>query len=102
MQTPEFEAAIKALIEAAKREQITIMCAEAVPWRCHRSLVGDALKARGIAIKDFMSATRTQPHELTSFAKVKGTPSHIRLQIDRRFRDTGPTVYFLVRARYAA
>ena len=73
MQTPEFEAAIQSLIEAAKREQVTIMCAEAVPWRCHRSLIGDALKARGIDVEDIMSATRTQPHELTSFAKVVGT-----------------------------
>jgi uncharacterized protein (DUF488 family) len=73
MQTPEFEAAIESLIEAARREQVTIMCAEAVPWRCHRSLIGDALKVRGIAVDDVMSATRTQPHELTSFAKVEGT-----------------------------
>jgi uncharacterized protein (DUF488 family) len=73
MQTPEFEAAIESLIEAAQREQVTIMCAEAVPWRCHRSLIGDALKLRGIAVEDIMSATRTQPHELTSFAKVIGT-----------------------------
>ena len=72
MQTPEFEAAIESLIEAAKREQVTIMCAEAVPWRCHRSLIGDALKVRDIAVEDIMSATRTQPHELTSFAKVNG------------------------------
>ncbi len=73
MQTPEFEAAIESLIEKAKRKQIVIMCAEAVPWRCHRSLIGDALKVRGIAVDDIMSATRTQPHELTSFAKVNGT-----------------------------
>ena len=73
MQTAEFEAALKSLIEAAKREQVTIMCAEAVPWRCHRSLIGDALKVRGIAVEDIMSATRTQSHELTSFAKVEGT-----------------------------
>jgi uncharacterized protein (DUF488 family) len=73
MQTPEFEAAIKSLIEAVKHEQVTIMCAEAVPWRCHRSLIGDALKARGIAVEDIMSATRSQPHEFTSFAKVNGT-----------------------------
>jgi uncharacterized protein (DUF488 family) len=72
MQTPEFEAAIESLIEAAKREQVTIMCAEAVPWRCHRSLIGDALKVRGLSVEDIMSATRTQPHELTSFAKVNG------------------------------
>jgi uncharacterized protein (DUF488 family) len=73
MQTPEFEAALQSLIEAAKREQITIMCAEAVPWRCHRSLIGDALKVRGIAVEDIMSATRAQPHEITLFAKVNGT-----------------------------
>jgi uncharacterized protein (DUF488 family) len=73
MQTAEFEAAIESLIETAKRERVTIMCAEAVPWRCHRSLIGDALKVRGIAVEDIMSATRTQPHELTSFAKVQGT-----------------------------
>lgn len=73
MQTPEFAVAVGSLIEAAKREQVTIMCAEAVPWRCHRSLIGDALKVRGIAVEDIMSATRSQPHELTSFAKVKGT-----------------------------
>jgi uncharacterized protein (DUF488 family) len=73
MQTPEFEAAIESLIEAARREQVTIMCAEAVPWRCHRSLIGDALKVRGFDVEDIMSATRTQPHELTSFAKVEGT-----------------------------
>jgi uncharacterized protein (DUF488 family) len=73
MQTAEFESAVESLIDAAKREQITIMCAEAVPWRCHRSLIGDALKVRGIAVDDIMSATRTQPHELTSFAKVQGT-----------------------------
>jgi uncharacterized protein (DUF488 family) len=73
MQTPEFEAAIESLIDVAKREQIVIMCAEAVPWRCHRSLIGDALKVRGIAVDDIMSASRTQPHELTSFAKLNGT-----------------------------
>jgi uncharacterized protein (DUF488 family) len=73
MQTPEFAAALEVLIQAAKQEQIAIMCAEAVPWRCHRSLIGDALKARGIAVEDIMSATRTQAHVLTSFAKVEGT-----------------------------
>jgi uncharacterized protein (DUF488 family) len=48
------------------------MCAEAVPWRCHRSLIGDALGARGIAVEDIMSENRVQAHELTSFARVKG------------------------------
>jgi uncharacterized protein (DUF488 family) len=72
MQTPEFQAGIKTLIQAAKREQVAIMCAEAVPWRCHRSLIGDALEARGIAVEDIMSENRIQAHELTSFARVKG------------------------------
>lgn len=73
MQTPEFEAGVKMLIKASKREQVAIMCAEAAPWRCHRSLIGDALLARGIAVEDIMSATRTRAHVLTSFATVEGS-----------------------------
>jgi uncharacterized protein (DUF488 family) len=73
MQTPEFEAGLKVLIEASEQKQVAIMCAEAVPWRCHRSLIGDALKARGIEVEDIMSATQTKEHVLTSFAKVEGT-----------------------------
>ena len=65
MQTPEFAAAIRSLIEKAKQEQIVIMCAEAVPWRCHRSLIGDALTMHEISVEDVVSATRTQPHELS-------------------------------------
>jgi uncharacterized protein (DUF488 family) len=72
MQTPEFQTGTKRLIQAAKREQVAIMCAEAVPWRCHRSLIGDALGARGIAVEDIMSETRVQVHELTAFARIKG------------------------------
>ena len=72
MQTAEFAAAIDHLIHEAKRENVCIMCAEAVPWRCHRSLVGDALIARGIGAIDIMSAKTAQPHKLTSFAKVLG------------------------------
>jgi uncharacterized protein (DUF488 family) len=72
MQTSEFQTGIKTLIQAAKREQVAIMCAEAVPWRCHRSLIGDALEVRGIAVEDIMSENRIQAHELTSFARVKG------------------------------
>lgn len=73
MQTPEFAAGIDELIAAATKEPVAIMCAEAVPWRCHRSLIGDALVARGIRVLDIMSATSTKPHELTSFAQVDGT-----------------------------
>ena len=73
MQTPEFAAAIESLIELAGGRQVAIMCAEAVPWRCHRSLVADALSARGIPVEDILSAGRRQPHKLTPFAKVEGT-----------------------------
>lgn len=73
MQTPEFAAGIDELIAEATLQVVAIMCAEAVPWRCHRSLIGDALLARGIRVLDIMSVTSTKPHELTSFAKVDGT-----------------------------
>lgn len=73
MQTAEFAAGLDELIAVAKRQPTAIMCAEAVPWRCHRSLVGDALLVRGIDVLDIISATKTEPHELTSFAVVDGT-----------------------------
>jgi len=73
MQTPEFAAGIEELIQLGSDKQTAIMCAEAVPWRCHRSLVGDALMARGIPVEDIMSATRRQAHKLTPFARVEGT-----------------------------
>ena len=73
MQTPEFETSLEELIQLAKREQIVIMCAEAVPWRCHRSLIADALLVRRIRTEDIMSPTRRQVHTLTPFAKVRGT-----------------------------
>ena len=73
MQTPEFEENLKELIELAKKDRIAIMCAEAVPWRCHRSLIGDALTVRGIRTEDIMSPARRQVHTLTPFASVRGT-----------------------------
>jgi hypothetical protein len=72
MATEEFAQGIDRLIELAKTERTVIMCAEAVPWRCHRSLIGDALLVRGIAAEDIMSATSIRPHKLTEFAKVDG------------------------------
>jgi uncharacterized protein (DUF488 family) len=72
MQTPEFEKQIEELIQLAKEHRIALMCAEAVPWRCHRSLIGDALTVRGIRTEDIMSLTRRQIHTLTPFAKVHG------------------------------
>lgn len=73
MQTPGFAAGIDELIAQATVKRVAIMCAEAVPWRCHRTLIGDALLARGTSVLDIMSATSTKPHALTSFAKVDGT-----------------------------
>jgi len=73
MQTPEFEQGLGELIQMAGQERVAIMCAEAVPWRCHRSLIADALLVRGIRAEDIMSLTRRTVHTLTSFAKVRGT-----------------------------
>ena len=73
MQTPEFEKRIEDLILLAKKERIALMCAEAVPWRCHRSLIADALLVRGICTEHIMSPTSRQIHKLTPLAKVNGT-----------------------------
>jgi uncharacterized protein (DUF488 family) len=72
MQTSEFEAGLDTLMAAGEREPIVVMCAEAVPWRCHRSLIADALSIHGIPVEHILSATRTQPHTLTPFAQVHG------------------------------
>jgi len=73
MQTDEFKENLVKLIDIAKKKQIVLMCAESVPWRCHRSLIADALLVRGIHTEDIISATSRQIHTLTPFAKVRGT-----------------------------
>lgn len=73
MQTAEFETGIEKLVELAGKERVAVMCAEAVPWRCHRSLIADALLVRGIAVDHITSLKRAEPHRLTSFAQVKDT-----------------------------
>lgn len=73
MRSPEFEAGIRKLLAFSKKGGIAIMCAEAVPWRCHRSLISDALLARGIPVLHVISASDARPHALTPFAKVSGT-----------------------------
>jgi uncharacterized protein (DUF488 family) len=72
MQTAEFEAALKRAINLSKVKPSALMCAEAVPWRCHRSLVADALTARKFAVEHIMSATRASRHKLTGFARLRG------------------------------
>jgi uncharacterized protein (DUF488 family) len=73
MQTEAFEAALRELIAQASGAPTAIMCAEAVPWRCHRSLIADAMLVRGWRVLDIMSATSAKPHKLTPFARVSGT-----------------------------
>jgi uncharacterized protein (DUF488 family) len=72
MQTPEFATAIDELIDLGKGKQIAIMCAEAVPWRCHRSLIGDALLVRNVKVVDIFNEKSIKPHKLTPWAKVNG------------------------------
>jgi uncharacterized protein (DUF488 family) len=72
MATDEFRQGIERLLELARAKRTAIMCAEAVPWRCHRSLIGDALLLRGVHVEDIMTAKSCHTHELTAFAKVRG------------------------------
>ena len=72
MQTEEFEENLKMLIQLAGQEKVVLMCAEAVPWRCHRSLIADALLVRGIDVEHILSLTRRQTHVLTPWASVNG------------------------------
>jgi uncharacterized protein (DUF488 family) len=72
MQTEEFSTAIDQLLERGRSSNAAIMCAEAVPWRCHRSLIGDALVVRNVEVLDIMTEKSAKPHTLTSFARVEG------------------------------
>jgi uncharacterized protein (DUF488 family) len=72
MQTPSFAEALEALIKLAGQKPTAIMCAEAVPWRCHRSLIADALIARGYEVRNILSATSAKPHVLSPIARVRG------------------------------
>ncbi|VVB67549.1 Uncharacterised protein [Candidatus Norongarragalina meridionalis] len=73
MQTPGFEAGLKTLVEMSRKRTTAIMCAEAVPWRCHRSLIADALLARGIPVLDIIGKGNAKPHGMTPFAETHGT-----------------------------
>ncbi len=72
MLTNEFELALLVLIQTGNLERVVVMCAEAVPWRCHRSLIADALTVRGYPVVDILDFDHSQEHRLTSFAKVEG------------------------------
>jgi uncharacterized protein (DUF488 family) len=73
MLTPEFERSLAELLERATGERAVLMCAEAVPWRCHRSLIADALVVRGVDVEHILSPTRTQRHALRPWARAEGT-----------------------------
>ena len=80
MLTEEFVKNLDELIDLSKSEQIALMCAEAVPWRCHRSLIADALWIRGIGVWHITSLNRRLPHSLTPFAQMKNhgrLPHHL-------------------------
>ena len=72
MQTGEFRDALEALIQMSGQKRVAIMCAEAVPWRCHRSLVADALIVRGVPVVEILSESSYRMHTLTPFAHVEG------------------------------
>jgi uncharacterized protein (DUF488 family) len=72
MQTREFADGLKNLVNLARHGITVIMCAEAVPWRCHRSLIADALTVAGHSVEHIMSVDKTQTHVLTPFARVEG------------------------------
>jgi len=70
MSTPEFAAALEDLVTDAEAETAAIMCAEAVPWRCHRWLISDALVSRGLSVIHILGPKQTKPHSLNPNAVV--------------------------------
>jgi uncharacterized protein (DUF488 family) len=72
MQTDAFVENVDTVIALAQDRRCALMCAEAVPWRCHRSLVADALLVRGIAVEEIIGPQKPKPHQLTPFARVEG------------------------------
>ncbi len=77
MQTEDFAAAAEELLHLPQIDRVCVMCAEAVPWRCHRSLIGDAVLARGGVVEDIFVApngtSHRKPHVMTRFAQVEGS-----------------------------
>lgn len=73
MQTQDFKEHVEEVADMAEVTRCALMCAEAVPWRCHRSMVADALTVRGVAVEHIINKGKTKPHTLTPFAHVEGT-----------------------------
>ena len=72
MQSPEFAENVQWVVKLASTERCVLMCAEAVPWRCHRSMIGDALLVRGVRVEDIIGPKGRKAHVLTAFAHVNG------------------------------
>ena len=72
MQSAEFANNVAQLVELAQTQRYALMCAEAVPWRCHRSMIADALAIRGVRVEDIIGSKGRKPHILTPFAHVDG------------------------------
>ena len=72
METEEFRAGLEQLIRLAEARPTAVMCAEAVPWRCHRQLVADALVARGLAVMHVLGPGAPKPHALSRHARLDG------------------------------
>ena len=72
METPEFGEGLEKLMSLARQKRAAVMCAEALPWRCHRSLIADALVARSWKVFDILSEKESRPHKLPDFARVNG------------------------------
>lgn len=72
MLTSDFRSALDGLIALGCEHRLAFMCVEAVPWRCHRSLIADALVARGYDVRHIVSAKKADPHRMTPFARVQG------------------------------
>lgn len=70
MATPEFHAAVTRLLDVAGARSTAILCAESVPWRCHRQLIADALVARGVSVGHILDAARVASHHLSAHARV--------------------------------
>ena len=93
MQSKEFAENLLKLVALARENRVVVMCAEALPWRCHRSLLSDALIARHIRIKHILNANIASNHELTPFANVEGAkityPLFVKEKPQRTLSDFG-------------
>jgi uncharacterized protein (DUF488 family) len=93
MQTKEFTENLLKLVALIQQNRLAVMCAEAVPWRCHRSLLADALSVRGIKVSHILTETGCTSHELTPFAHVEGIavtyPLFVKEKPQRTLSDFG-------------